>query len=490
MIRRQLAALLVAAALLPVFAPVAAAANGTISSFRVIASPFTSDAVSTRHAAGIRLTLASSATVTLTIEQPGGAPVRRLANHVLMAAGGHGWKWAGRTDAGVLAPNGDYVAHIIVSSGPGTDERALPLRKGMPPVYPANPGAITVLINPGHGGLRAGAVSKKLLEKDANLDIGLRLRRLLLAAGVNVVMTRTTDTSINLPPADVNGDGIIGRPPGGDDWDELQARVDIGNEARADVHIFNHNNGAGCRCIRYTETFTGMQRTWTPEGIALANYVQSAQIAQLDTFTSATWAPIDHGVQDGAKYFTLSPYTLVTMPRRIPRPTLQPALLTESLFVSDPLDNALLRQPAVREAIAIAIYQGIAEYLATRDYGIRYELVDAPSEVAAGGPADYQVRLTNTGNLPSSGWQLQLHSVAAVPLYDGSDDIGDPMGAVAIPDGLAPGASTTLTIHATAPPSAGAWLAKADVYIGGASPRPYLSQHGVVALQVPFTTDP
>lgn len=155
----------------------------------------------------------------------------------------------------------------------------------MPPIYPANPGAITVLVNPGHGGGYNGAVSEGLFEKEVNLDVGLRLQRLLLAGGVNEVMTRTTDTDVNLPRVDVNGDGVIGRTQkGDDDWDELAARIDIGNEARADVHIFNHNNAGGCKCVRGTGTYVGMNRDWTPEGLALATFLQQTQLAQLDTF--------------------------------------------------------------------------------------------------------------------------------------------------------------------------------------------------------------
>jgi N-acetylmuramoyl-L-alanine amidase len=488
MLRSRAWPIVVVALLLAALPAPVTAANDTIAEFRVIASPFTSDNTSTRHAAGIKLKLAHGATVSLNIEQQGGAIVRHIASGVALAAGGHRWAWGGGDDGGAFVPDGDYVAHVVVNNGLGTDARTLPVRKGMPPIFPANPGAITVLINPGHGGTSTGAATKTLTEKFVNLDVGLRLRRLLEAAGVHVVMTRTTDTKVNVPPVDLNGDGIIGRPPHEEDWDELQARVDVGNEARADVHIFNHNNGAGCRCVRYTETFTGMHRTWTPEGVTLATFVEAAQIAQLDTFTSATWYPIDHGVRDGRRFFTLSPYFLST-PRRIPRPTLQPALLTESLFVSDKLDRELLRLPEGREALAIAMYLGIGEYLATREYGIRYELLSAPSAAQAGGLADYEVQVTNTGNLPSAGWQLQLHNVPAVPLYDGSDAIGDLMGSIDIPDGLAPGATTQLTVHATAPASPGSWLVKADVLIGGAQ-RPFLSQRGVVALQVPLTTDP
>jgi hypothetical protein len=307
---------------------------------------------------------------------------------------------------------------------------------------------------------------------------------------VNVVMTRTTDVHIPDPEFDVNGDGIIGPPPGQDDWDGLAYRLDIGNEARADVHIFNHNNGSSDRTARGTETFTGMARSWTPEGISLATDVQAAQIGQLDTFRSATYWPLDFGVKNGKRYYTLSPYSLaVPPPPREPRPALQPTVLTESLFVSNPVERALLLQPAVREAIAIGMYLGIRDYLATRDYGIRYSLVDAPADLTAGAAADYQVQVTNTGNMTSAGWQLQLHSVVAVPFYDGSEAVGDLMGSVDIPDGLAPGQTTTLTVNATAPPTAGDWLVKGDVFIGGVD-RPYLSQRGVVAIQVPLTTEP
>ncbi|MEO8625080.1 MAG: N-acetylmuramoyl-L-alanine amidase [Candidatus Limnocylindrales bacterium] len=460
-----------------------------IGEFRVINSPFTSNAVSTRHKAGMKLTLLAPAKVTLNIETPEGAIVRHLAAGAQRAAGNYRWSWAGRRDNATYAPDGGYVAHLTILSDHGSEDATAPVRKGMPPIYPANPGAITVLINPGHGGMNTGAATKAVTEKFLNLDIGLRLRRLLQAAGVTVVMTRTTDVHIPDPEFDVNGDGVVGpTKPRGDDWDGLAYRIDIGNEARADVHIFNHNNGAGCRCRRGTETFTGMAQSWTPEGITLATDVQAAQIAQLDTFRSSTYWPLDFGVKDGKSYYTLSPYSLAasSAPRE-PRPALQPTILTESLYVSDPIERALLMLPEGREAIAIGMYLGIRDYFATRDYGIRYQLLDGPTDLPAGGTADYQVQLTNTGNQTSSGWQLQLHSVTAVPFYDGSETIGGLMGNVDVPDGLTPGQSTTLTVHATAPPIRGAWLVKGDVFIGGPD-RPYLSERGVVAIQVPLTT--
>lgn len=59
-----------------------------------------------------------------------------------------------------------------------------------------------VVIDPGHGGSDPGAVgydgSAKPNEADFNLAVGLKLRTLLQNAGCTVVMTRTTDTTVDL----------------------------------------------------------------------------------------------------------------------------------------------------------------------------------------------------------------------------------------------------------------------------------------------------
>ncbi len=56
----------------------------------------------------------------------------------------------------------------------------------------------TIVIDPGHGGHDRGAVSPYGDEKNFALDVGLRLRELLLKRGLNVQMTRTTDVFIPL----------------------------------------------------------------------------------------------------------------------------------------------------------------------------------------------------------------------------------------------------------------------------------------------------
>ena len=104
-------------------------------------------------------------------------------------------------------------------------------------IFPIAPGTMTVAIDPGHGGGDPGAIRPPLAEKTANLDIALRLRAMLLGAGVKVVMTRTSDSKVNRKNVDWTRDGKVGYR------DELASRIEIANAARADVFVVVHNNG-------------------------------------------------------------------------------------------------------------------------------------------------------------------------------------------------------------------------------------------------------
>lgn len=55
-----------------------------------------------------------------------------------------------------------------------------------------------VVVDPGHGGDDPGAVSEGVKEKTINLDIALRLKKLLEGEGIRVYMTRTSDVYVGL----------------------------------------------------------------------------------------------------------------------------------------------------------------------------------------------------------------------------------------------------------------------------------------------------
>jgi hypothetical protein len=96
------------------------------------------------------------------------------------------------------------------------------------------------------------------------------------------------------------------------------------------------------------------------------------------------------------------------------------------------------------------------------------------------------VRVTNTGHRTSNGWKLVARTVRKVPYYDGRPRRGEVMRKKTIPDGLAPGQSTTVTLDGIPVPStAGAWLLKLDVNVSGGDA---LSRHGVVGPQLRVDT--
>lgn len=76
---------------------------------------------------------------------------------------------------------------------------------GFNPVYAANFTSIEnssktnklILIDPGHGGIDGGAVSKRgTIEKNINLSIGLKFKEDLEKKGFKVIMTRDTDSGL------------------------------------------------------------------------------------------------------------------------------------------------------------------------------------------------------------------------------------------------------------------------------------------------------
>jgi N-acetylmuramoyl-L-alanine amidase len=484
--RFVVAGLLVSAgALLP--AGVAAAGNDTIASFSLSGSPFAESFAPLPPAVSIRLVLSRRARITLTVYDDSNVATRRLLTSTRMGAGAHSWDWAGRDDNDVRVPNGKYRIELSAQNSLGTVTVGRGVRKGLPKIYPANPRAIVIVVDPGHGGRYPGASYNGVSEKTINLATALDLRDLLERAGVNVVMTRTTDVAVNNPKSDVNGDGLANT------YDDIAARNDIANEARADLNIHVHNNAYACRCTRGSQTFTNFSRTWTPEALDLVTFLQHQQLVALDQFSDGTYYPIDRGIKNG-NYDYMRPYTIVCptaqwkscTPPYLPRPTLMPSVLMESLFLNNDIEFALLQRPDVQVALAASMYLGMADWLNSRPYGIGYELAATPPVSAAGGdPLSYTVRVTNRGNVASHGWTLSLGTVSKVQLYDGSGSYGTEIGEAAIPDGVAPGDSVDVVVHATAPAGRGDWLVKTDVRLADAS---HLSDAGIVPLQIPLTT--
>jgi N-acetylmuramoyl-L-alanine amidase len=463
-------------ALFPLTSSGAGAATNPISALTVSGSPFAAALAPLPTSVSVRLTLPVRARTKLLVTKLNGTVVTRLIPLRYLGAGTYVRSWSGRNGAGATVPDGEYLIKAVATRNGSSQTVTRRIRKGLPQIYPANPGAIVIVVDPGHGGRFPGAAHKGAVEKHLNLDIGLRLRDLLGHAGVQVVMTRTTDVAVLEPKSDYNGDGVMNR------YDDDLMRNDIKNGARADVAVHVHNNGSRDENHGGTGTYIPEFRTWTPIAGDLATGLVAEQYAALSPYTSPQFVPVSEGVQFGRFYYYMAPYD----PPSLPRPSLVTSVLSESLYVTGDADVEMLKRADVRTSLAAAIYIGLARWLNTRALGIGYEMLSGPSgSITVGSQASYRVRITNRGNEPSSQWRLQLHNVPAVPLYDGSGALGSLMGQVDVPDGLPPGQSVDVQIEAQAPSTAGSWLVKADIRMPGGA---YASTSGVVPLQVGLTT--
>lgn len=206
------------------------------------------------------------------------------------------------------------------------------------PVHNKQKGIITtVVIDAGHGGHDAGAVSPWAREKDCNLSVARRLKVRLEKAGLKVVMTRDKDFFLT-----------------------LGQRVAIANKTPNCLFVSIHHN-SGRRAAKGIETFTlaphgttsPFARTRRREALA-GNNQDSANIALATAVHSRAirnTGAIDRGIQR-ARFSVLCTIT-------------RPAILFEGGFVSNPEEGRLISTPAYQDKLADSLAQGILSYIAT-----------------------------------------------------------------------------------------------------------------------------
>ncbi|MCM3715465.1 N-acetylmuramoyl-L-alanine amidase [Alkalihalobacillus oceani] len=173
-----------------------------------------------------------------------------------------------------------------------------------------------IVVDPGHGGRDPGAGAHGVREKDVVLNVGLKLKRKLEAAGATVVMTRSSDTFI-----------------------ELSQRVAIANNRNADAFVSIHGNSAGSSSASGTETYWHVNYSGA-ESKRLATAIQSEMIKTLNTR--------DRGVKEGNF--------------QVIRNTKMPSVLVELGFLTNQAEAKRLATDAFQESAADAIYQGTVNF--------------------------------------------------------------------------------------------------------------------------------
>jgi N-acetylmuramoyl-L-alanine amidase len=403
---------------------------------------------------------------------------------------------------------------VAIEPAPGSDSA----------IYAPNPGAIVVAIDAGHGGCLDWGVpdpsarGPEFAEETMTLAIAQRLRDRLAAEGVAVVMIRDEDEALagdDYPPLDchgppwrdANGDGFTGfggdqLPEGTRTRDELQARLDVANLARADalvsIHINSPTEGGQVIGIAFSETFYTDETPWgMAETARLAEGVQAGIVGRLGEL--ATYERGDRGITAHNFYMVAPPLfeTTAGRPDRLKQPTrggLMPVVLAEVGSITLRAEHDLLVEAAGQDAVAAGILEGLASFFAERELAARIGLADepagqAPEAVDGTGPPFWapqlpdgalELRLTNTG---SADWPAGIELVAG---WEATDQPYLPRAPkdlaaldVEVPP-LAPGESFVVTVALPPVPDSAravAWISLSD---GGAT----LADAGSPALQL------
>lgn len=220
-----------------------------------------------------------------------------------------------------------------------------------------------VALDPGHGGYESGAVHRgangriDLLEKDVNLQLALLVEQQLLDQGYGVVLTRREDSPVNVPRSDRNGDGII------DNDDDLQARVDIANDAGAALLFSIHNNGSTDPRVRGTSTWYAEAHPRGAESRVLAALLQQALIGHLRE--AGYGDAVDAGFHDDPPLRKPFGHLFLVGPQtpRVARVSLMPGVVGESLYVTSDREASLLQDESTLQAIAGAYADAAIAFL-------------------------------------------------------------------------------------------------------------------------------
>ena len=230
-----------------------------------------------------------------------------------------------------------------------------------PSAYLGARGLRTVVLDAGHGGKDPGTVGRGgIREKDLALDIALRVKAHLAAAGLRVVMTRD-----------------------GDRFWELEDRPYLAARGAGDVFVSIHMNAAASRTVQGVETFATAAEHYPPTAESKLtgkypavpnnqfNHSNAILGSQIQRALVGITRAEDRGLKR-ARFVVL-------------RNSAMPAALVECGFLSNPQEEQKLSTPSYRETVAQGVAQGILNYFALvgrAKVELGAPLIQAPTRMA------------------------------------------------------------------------------------------------------------
>ena len=183
-----------------------------------------------------------------------------------------------------------------------------------------------IYIDPGHGGLDPGTIYKNIYEKDLNLQISKKLKKILENDGAIVYLTRYSDY-------DLSANNTKERKKS-----DLNNRAKIINKSKADIYISIHLNSIK------SSTWSGAQVFYddvNKNNKSLANIMQKNLKENLKT---------DRKVKEIKNMLLNRKITI-------------PGILIEVGFLSNPNERYLLQKSDYQYKVCETIKKGIIEYL-------------------------------------------------------------------------------------------------------------------------------
>ena len=199
------------------------------------------------------------------------------------------------------------------------------------PPYTRHLKGFKICLDPGHGGQAHVPDYKRgptgVREAEANLRVALHLREMLQKVGATVIMTRVDDSYVS-----------------------LSRRSEIANENEADFFISLHHNGIDNPKVNYTSTWYHGDADDSRHSLDLARYIQQGVSDALQLPTS----PASGLYSD--KLITASGFGVLRL-------TECPAVLCEASFLSNPEEEAKLKENDYLRKEAFGYFLGIARYV-------------------------------------------------------------------------------------------------------------------------------
>jgi N-acetylmuramoyl-L-alanine amidase len=216
-------------------------------------------------------------------------------------------------------------------------------------------GVARIVIDPGHGGRDPGAKVRGLSEADLTLDVAIRLEKLLAKADVEVVLTRRTDTYV-----------------------QLEERTAIANRAGADLFLSIHANASSDSAARGIETYF-LNLAPNPQAEAIAareNAASSRTMRNLPDIVKAI--TLNNKIDESRDFASLVQSSMYSnlrgsnkqlrnlgvkqAPFMVLIGATMPSILAEISFITNKQEGSLLKTEKYRQQIAQALYDGIMRY--------------------------------------------------------------------------------------------------------------------------------